>query len=133
MSRVGLLFALLLPSMPALAQPSVEGSWFGFGQPEDKMAMWVERFSPNGDYNVFHRSCIDIMASNERQQGRWTVSDDTLTVTGTEIQGQPRSVVYAYKIEALGENHFSYRNERNFLYTARRVAADFRMPSCRRQ
>jgi hypothetical protein len=44
MTRIALLFALLLPSLPAVAQPSVVGSWFGFGQPGDKMSMWVERF-----------------------------------------------------------------------------------------
>jgi hypothetical protein len=133
MTRTALLFALLLSSLPAVAQPSVEGTWFGFGQPEDKMAMWVEHFAPNGDFEVYHRSCIDIMASNERQQGRWTVSGDTLTTNVTEIQGRPRSVISTYKIETLDENSLSYRNAQNFLYTARRVAADFRMPSCRRR
>jgi hypothetical protein len=73
------------------------------------------------------------MASNERQRGRWTVSGDTLTTNVTEIQGRSRSVISTYKIESLGENSFSYRNAQNFLYTGRRVAADFRMPSCRRQ
>lgn len=132
MGRLVACFVMLamLPST-ASAAPSVVGTWFGNGQPDDKLSMYLEWFLPNGDFRAHHRTCIKGKTLEQWQQGRWSVAGDILTVNLHRINDLDRSVTYAYRVLSADTRklHYVFLPD-NFAYDARRVRDDFRMPSC---
>jgi len=123
---------LLLSAVQAQAAPStMVGTWFGHGQPDDKSAMYIDRMRADGTWRGEYRVCLKGKPRDQIQEGRWKLDGDILTLGVETVGGQfwPRTDTYkmlehspaAQKYLSLG-----YK----FVYTPRRVADDFKMPSC---
>ena len=71
---------LVLLASPAYAQSTMVGTWFGQGQPNSKESMYIDRMRPDGSWRGEYRTCIKGKSSDQIQEGRWSLSGDTLAV-----------------------------------------------------
>ncbi|MEY4964625.1 MAG: hypothetical protein RL274_208 [Pseudomonadota bacterium] len=127
---VCLVMLALLPSA-AFTAPSLAGTWFGHGQPDDNGAMYLDRMLPNGEFRVHHRTCIKGKAFDQAAAGRWSQSAGGFTITIQTVNGEENPRTDAYRIVSIDaqKQHYVYLRT-NFAYHARRVAGDFKMPAC---
>lgn len=122
---------LLLCATPAVAAPSGAGIWFGIGQTGDKGGMYIDHMLPNGRIVTQFRSCLKGKGDDHVQEGTWSISGDTLTIRVTRWDGEPAPRIDVYRVLSVTEGNFNYDLlPQNFPYRARRVGADFKMPSC---
>jgi hypothetical protein len=132
--RAALAFCALLPATQALAQPNwMLGNWYGYGQPQDKSSMWLERVAPGGKLHIQHRTCVQGKAVDELQEGSWSLKGDILTVRIERIDGQALSGVRddIYRIQSHTATRQTYRLERTgFVYNSRKVDGKFQLPPC---
>lgn len=70
-----------LAAAPALAAPTLVGTWFGQGQPGDKQSMYLDRLTADGKIHSRFRDCragkppIDSV-----EDGTWSLTGTTLTI-----------------------------------------------------
>jgi hypothetical protein len=125
------LVSLALLPFPASAALSPTGAWFGTGQRDDKVAMYLEWIRRDGGIRVHHRTCIKGKTSEQWEEGRWSVSGDILTVRLHTTNGRKTSTVFTYRILSLDHQHHRYVSlPDNFTFNARKVQESFEMPSC---
>jgi hypothetical protein len=131
MRRLLACLVMLAAPAPAFAAPTMAGIWFGHGQPGDQLAMYLDQLRPNGDFLVHHRTCIKGKTLDQFASGRWSVAGDMLTINIQMVNGQsePRSDVYRTQSVDAKTWRYTYLPT-NFSYSARRVAENFKMPSC---
>src|SRR5579864_7221134 len=86
-SYLGLAALLLLLATPAFAAAYPVGTWFGEGEPTDSHVMWLEWFSPNGDFRGLYRTCNKGHALDSTQSGRWSINGDQETIDILTIDG----------------------------------------------
>ena len=130
MIRLAACLAMLLPST-ALAAPGMAGNWFGYGQPEDKGAMYLDRMTPDGNFRVHHRTCIKGKAFDQHAAGRWSQSGNNFTINIQTVDGLPSPRTDVYRIVSMDAKSQRYIYLRtNFAYDARRVPDSFKMPPC---
>lgn len=123
--------SFLLLSGPAFAAPSMAGTWFGTGQPDDRGAMYLDRMLPDGTFRVHHRTCIKGKAFDQLATGRWSQSGNNFTINIQTVNGEPNPRTDVYRIVSLDEKNQRYVYLRtNFAYNASRVADNFQMPPC---
>lgn len=128
--RIVLAF-LVFAAQPALAAPTVSGIWFGHGQPGDQVAMYLDQLRPNGDFRVHHRTCIKGKTQDQYASGRWSVSGDMLTINIQTVNGMDEPRTDIYRTQSVDAKSWRYVYlPTNFAYSARRVAENFKMPSC---
>lgn len=125
-----LVMLAMLPSA-AGAAPSMAGNWFGTGQPDDKVAMYLDRMTPDGNFRVHHRTCIKGKAFDQVAAGRWSQSGNNFTINIQTVNGEsnPRTDVYRIVSMDAQKQHYVYLRT-NFAYHARRVPDNFKMPAC---
>lgn len=130
--RALMVCAALLSAAPASAASYMVGTWFGYGQPESKDAMYIDRMLADGRWRGEYRTCIKGQAvDNQVQTGRWSLQDDILILQVDTVNGRPRPRTDAYKMLAHSDKAQKYLSlTYNFPYTPERVADDFKMPSC---
>jgi hypothetical protein len=131
MMRLILYLAFLATATPAVAASYVAGTWYGQGQPFDKSAMWLERFSADGEFHGLYRQCVKGKAQDSSQAGWWSLDGDieTLKISTTNGVFNPRTDIY--KTLAHDAQTWSYRYQADgYVYNARRVDDKFQMPSC---
>ena len=122
---------LLLLPLPASAQPGMVGSWFGYGQPDDKSAMYIDRMRPDGYWRGEYRTCVKGKAYDQTQVGRWSLVGDVLSLHIETVDGQSAPYTDTYKMLAQDAKSQKYVSlTRNFPYTPKRVADNFQMPPC---
>lgn len=123
-------FALILAT-PAWAQSYMVGTWFGQGQPNSKESMYIDRMRPDGRWRGEYRTCIKGKSSDQVQEGRWSLSGDTLILKVELVDGQRAPRIDNYKM--LGHTATTQKYVSlgwNFPYTPKKVPDDFEMPSC---
>ena len=122
---------LLTAGPGTAAPPYLLGYWFGTGQPDDKNNMWLEQFLPNGEFRGQYRDCIKGKALDVYLVGQWSLSGDKETIEIATVNGvvQPRTDLY--QLVSIDGRIWKYRYLlRDYVYTARRVDENFRMPDC---
>lgn len=126
-----LLAVLLLGVLPARAASPLIGTWFGYGQPWDKSAMYLDTMEPNGRFHAHHRYCLKGKAHDQYEQGAWSVQQNQLTIRIETVDGQFQPRVDDYKLLSVTpkEQHYVYI-PMNFGYTSQRVAPGYKMPNC---
>ena len=123
------LFVLL--ASPAYAQSYMVGTWFGQGQPSSKESMYIDRMRPDGSWRGEYRTCIKGKSSDQIQEGRWSLSGDTLILSVEFVDGRREPRVDNYKMLAHTATTQKYISLGfNFPYTPQKMAEDFQMPSC---
>lgn len=122
---------LVLAALPAHAMAPLTGTWFGYGQPWDKSAMYMDTMEPNGRFHAHHRYCTKGKAVDQYEVGAWSVAKDYLTIRIETVNGQFQPRVDDYKLLSVTakEQHYLYI-AMNFPYTSQRVAPDYKMPNC---
>jgi hypothetical protein len=108
------------------------GTWFGQGQPGSKVSMYIDRMRPDGSWRGEYRTCIKGKSSDEHvQEGRWSLSGDTLILSVEFVNGRREPRVDNYKMLAHTATTQKYVSLGfNFPYTPKKMADDFQMPSC---
>ncbi len=131
MRRLVACLVLLLSPCAAFAQPSLVGNWFGYGQPDDKGAMYLDRMLPDGTFRVHHRTCIKGKPFDQHAAGRWSKTADGFTINIQTVDGEsnPRTDVYRLVSMDAQKQRYVYLRT-NFAYEARRVPDNFQMPPC---
>ena len=122
---------LLLTVSSACAAPSLVGTWFGTGQPDDKGEMWIAHMLPNGEFRAEFRSCIKGKAFDVIQTGQWSLAGDIETISIITANGLLNLRTDTYKILFQDGKRQTYRYlATGFVYNSRRVDDKFQMPSC---
>lgn len=122
----------LLSAAPASAASYMVGTWFGYGQPDSRDAMYIDRMYADGRWRGEYRTCVKGKAADEQvQMGRWSLKGDILSLQTDTVNGILKLRTYTYKILAHSPAAQKYINlDGNFPYTPQRVADNFQMPSC---
>jgi len=109
----------------------MEGTWFGYGQPDSKDSMYIDRMQADGRWRGEYRTCVNGKPVDQVQQGRWSLKGDILSLQIDTVNGVPMPRTDAYKMLAHSEKTQKYISLNwNFPYTPQREADDFQMPSC---
>jgi hypothetical protein len=123
--------ALLLLTVPALAQAPLAGAWFGQGQPFDKNAMYLLTIRPDGSFTTHHRLCRKGREINRFVAGSWALEGGTITYHVATVNGQALPRVDVFHLVSLDRRRQStVLLKNNFPYVADRVDAAFELPSC---
>lgn len=107
------------------------GTWFGRGQPGDALSMYIDRMRADGRWRGEYRACRHGKALDQVQQGRWEMEGDRLLLHIQTVDGQAMARTDAYRMlahDARAQRYIALPS--GFAYTPRRVADDYRMPSC---
>lgn len=122
---------LVLVALPAHAASPLVGTWFGYGQPWDKNAMYIDTMRPDGSFHAHHRFCVKGKSQDQYEDGVWSIEKNMLTVHVQTVNGQFEPRVDDYKIVSVNaqEEHYVYM-ALNFPYSAKRVDTRFQMPNC---
>jgi len=122
---------VVLIAAPASAESYMVGTWFGYGQPENKNAMYIDRMLADGTWRGEYRTCFKGKPDDQVQTGRWSLQGDILTLQVATVNGKPSPRTDAYKMLAHSAKTQKYLSLNwNFPYTPERVVDDFRMPPC---
>ena len=131
---LALLFCLAASSAlvaPALAAPSLVGTWFGYGQPDSKDSMYLDHFLANGELHSQFRDCIKGKAFDSTEDGIWSVKGSILTVKITHHNGTPAPRTDTYRLTSVTAQRFKdVYIPLNFPFDEMRVEDDFKMPGC---
>lgn len=123
--------ALCLAAAPAASAPSLAGTWFGQGEPHDKSEMYLDHFLANGEIHSQFRTCIKGKATDNFEDGTWSVSGTILTIRMALHNGRPAPRVDVYRLDLVTAQRFKeVYLPLNFPFDERRVADNFRMPDC---
>ena len=125
------LAACSLFSAPVMAATSLTGTWFGYGQPDSKDSMYLDRFLANGQLHSRFRDCINGKPHDSTEDGNWAVKGDILTIQVARHNGiaMPRTDVYRLtSVTAQGFKDIYLAL--NFPFDEHRVEDSFTMPSC---
>src|SRR5258706_6245150 len=118
---------LVLLASPACAQSDMVGNWFGQGQPHSKESMYIDRMRPDGSWRGEYRTCIKGKSSDTQiQEGRWSLSGDTLILSVEFVDGRREARTDNYKMlahTAATQKYISLGF--NFPYTPKKMANDF--------
>ena len=125
----GIGFCLL--AAPAWAAPSLTGTWFGQGQPDDKQSMYLDRLTADGQIHSRFRDCRGGKPKDSYEEGTWWLSGSTLIIQINFHDGvlMPRTDVYHLDSASAKDFRITYELL-NFPYDERRVDDKFKMPSC---
>jgi hypothetical protein len=121
----------LLAAAPAIAAPSLAGTWFGQGQPGDRQSMYLDRLSADGQIHSRFRDCRGGKPIDSSEDGTWSLSGSTLTIQINFHNGalMPRTDIYHLDSASAKDFRITYL-QLNFSYDERRVDDKFEMPSC---
>jgi hypothetical protein len=132
--RFPLLSCLLLLAIPAQAAESwMVGSWFGYGQPNDKSQMWLGVAGGDGKFHVQHRACRQGKAFDATNDGTWSLKGDIFTVRIERVDGQALPAIRddVYRVLSHRNTQQTYRYEATgFVYHSRKVNGKFQLPPC---
>lgn len=134
MRVMGLVLFLAARSLfiaPALAAPSLTGTWFGYGQPDSKDSMYLDHFLANGQLHSQFRDCINGKPHDSTEDGNWSVKGDILTIQVMRHNGIAMPRTDAYRLTSVTAQGFKdVYLALNFPFDERRVDDKFEMPSC---
>jgi hypothetical protein len=126
-----LFFALLFATPVQAAESWMVGTWFGYGQPDDKSQMWLGTAAPDGKFHVLHRQCVQGKARDSFNDGSWSLNGDSLTIRIETVNGQAAPRTDVYRVLSHSDTRQTYRYEATgFVYNSRKVDAKFQMPPC---
>jgi hypothetical protein len=131
MRRLLVCAGFCLLAAPAIAAPSLVGTWFGQGQPGDKQSMYLDRLTADGKIHSRFRDCPNGKPIDSNEEGTWSLMGATLTIQVTLHNGQfmPRTDIYRLDSADAKGFRISYL-PLNFPYDERRVEDRFEMPPC---
>ena len=130
-ARAGICVTAMLLARPALAAPSLAGTWFGRGQPFDKQSMYLDHLTADGRIHSRFRDCKSGKAIDSAEDGTWSLSGNILTIQINFHNGQLMPRTDVYRLDSASASDFKITYELlNFPYDERRVDDKFEMPSC---
>jgi hypothetical protein len=123
---------LVLLATSARAQSSMVGTWFGYGQPQNKNSMYIDRMRPDGSWRGEYRTCAKGKPIDDQvQEGRWALKGDILTLGVETVDGLFAPRIDTYQMLAHDARSQKYLSQSwKFPYTPNRVADSFKMPPC---
>jgi hypothetical protein len=122
---------LCLVARPAAPGPSLAGTWFGQGQPDNKESMYLDHMLPNGQIHSQFRTCHQGKAYGSTEDGTWSVAGNILTIQVALHDGIPMPRADTYRLESVTVRQFNdVYLPLNFPYEERRVDDKFTMPGC---
>lgn len=123
--------ALLMVTLPVQAAPWIVGNWYGQGQPDDRTAMYLDRFKADGTFHSDFRQCVKGKKIDTNEDGTWTLNGNILTLQVQLRDGafSPRTEIYRLQSHTANEFKDVYEGW-NFPYDEHRVDAKFAMPDC---
>lgn len=123
---------VLALATPASAASYMVGTWFGYGQPDNRNAMYIDRMRPDGSWRGEYRTCIKgKQIPDQVQEGHWSLHGDTLLLKVDTVDGKRAPRTDLYKMLAHTATTQKYLSLGwNFSYTPQREPDDFTMPSC---
>ena len=122
---------LCLAARPAAAEPSLAGTWFGQGQPDNKESMYLDHMLPNGQIHSQFRTCRKGKAYDSTEDGTWSVAGNILTIRVALHDSIPMPRTDTYRLVSVTARQFKdVYLPLNFPYEERRVDDKFTMPGC---
>ena len=116
---------------PGSAAPSLAGTWFGQGQPDNKESMYLDHFLANGELHSQFRDCVKGRAIDSFEDGTWTVKGDILTINIARHNRIAMPRTDTYRLASVTPKGFKdIYLPLNFPFDERRVDDKFEMPSC---
>lgn len=122
----------LLAAGPARAAPSyMVGTWFGRGQPDDALSMYIDRMQADGHWRGEYRTCLKGRAVDQVQTGRWELHGDRLLLHIQTVDGKSVARTDTYRMlahDAQAQRYVFLPSD--FVYAPHRVDDGFVMPPC---
>lgn len=135
--RAALLLVALLAAAPVLGQPShaqdsyMTGTWFGRGQPDDALSMYIDRMHADGSWRGEYRACRRGRPLDQVQTGRWALDGDRLLLHVDTVDGISAPRTDVYRVLAHSDRSQKYiALPSGFAYTPQRVEDGTKMPPC---
>jgi hypothetical protein len=135
-----LVAVLSLTTLQAKADgPSLVGSWYGEGQPNDPGAVWLAQLSQDGTFKAFFRTCAGQRAVVGVMDGRWKVTGTLMEIFVQGWNGEPRNYRDGYQILANNGKTLRYKftepgnppsSSIGHIFTSSRVPDSFKIPGC---
>jgi len=131
MRRLAACWICCAMALPASAAPSLVGTWFGQGQPNDKQSMYLDHFLANGELHSQFRDCRSGKAYDSTEDGTWSVKGDILTINVARHDGVPAPRTDVYRLTSVTATRFKdIYLPLNFPFDEHRVDDKFVMPDC---
>ena len=131
MRRLAACLICCATALPASAAPSLVGTWFGQGQPNDKQSMYLDHFLANGQLHSQFRDCRNGKAFDSSEDGAWSVKGDILTINVARHDGVPAPRTDVYRLTSVTATRFKdIYLPLNFPFDEHRVDDKFVMPDC---
>jgi hypothetical protein len=118
---------------------SIVGIWFGRGEPEDKNEVWLDHVNADGTWVSEFETCRGKTAMHHVDSGTWRLDNGVERDFGRVSDGKPNRFEFDYATVANNGQIWSYRlvatdpqypDAIGYVFTARRVGADFSLPGC---
>ncbi len=137
-------FAALASFVPPMSAQGSErspivGIWFGRGEPEDKNEVWLDHVNADGTWMSEFETCRGKIAQHHVESGTWRMDNGVERDFGQVSDGHPVHFEFDYATVSNNGEIWSYRlaatdpqypDAVGYVFTARRVGADFRLPGC---
>lgn len=129
---VPVFFGLLTnASFAAQTDGYMVGTWFGRGQPDNRLSMYIDRMAADGRWRGDYRTCVKGRPVDQVQTGRWVLDGGRLLLHVETVDGHARPRTDTYRMVAHDEREQKYLSlPSGFAYTPRRVDDAFHMPPC---
>jgi hypothetical protein len=130
--RAFLALIAMLAVQPAHSQAGyMVGTWFGRGQPDDALSMYIDRMRADGSWRGEYRACLHGRPIDQVQTGRWALDGDELLLHVETVDGVKAPRTDAYRMLAHDRRAQKYvALPSGFAYTPRRVEDGYTMPPC---
>lgn len=124
--------------LPAAARPSAKsaggsaaGIWYGKGEPDDPMIVYIDDLKADGTFHSEFRKyqgCTVVWRQVET--GTWNVDGNVLTTAGKTVNGIAEPFVQTYTVEGVDAHVLRIRHDATgFLFVEQRVPR-FEFPQC---
>jgi hypothetical protein len=130
--------AAVTPASSAAPSPIV-GIWFGRGEPQDKTEVWLDRINADGTWSSEFETCTGKILHHHVESGIWRMDNGLERDFGQVSDGHPTHFEFDYTTVSNNGQSWSYRlaatdpfyaDAIGYVFNARRVNADFRLPGC---
>jgi hypothetical protein len=123
----------------AYDKPTIAGDWFGRGEPQDKNIFYLDHTKADGTWVSEFERCQGKIAEHHTESGTWRFDNGVEHDIGLLADGHPTHFSFDYAMASNDGQIMSYRvvasdpadpRSIGYLFTARRVSPDFRLPGC---
>ena len=128
---LSLLLAAAVVSVPALAEPTFVGIWYGANQPDEPGVMSLIEFLADGTFREEFRKCENgTVVGYQTESGTWSVKDGVERLMVDRLNADAAQIEGTYTVMLLTETERRVRMEPDGLEFISHRVTKFEFPDC---